>query len=276
MNCEPFDLLSPIAARAAAANPAAPSDYMENGVRHCGRCHTAKETVIMGRRVSCLCSCAEEAYNRAEAERKAKAEAERISKLRVNGIQDPKNRNACFENADMTRQLEICWKYVAQWEKAHAQNMGLLFWGAPGTGKTFAASCIANALIGSLTPVMQTSFSRILAEMQADAGRNTTQMLDGLSRFKLLVLDDFGVERQTPYTLQLMYDVIDTRYKNGQPLIVTTNISLQDIKNPANMAHQRIFERILEMCTPVQFQGESRRTAIAEEKNKFAAELLLN
>ena len=34
MNCEPFDLLSPIAARAAAANPAAPSDYMENGVRH--------------------------------------------------------------------------------------------------------------------------------------------------------------------------------------------------------------------------------------------------
>ena len=46
-----------------------------------------------------------------------------------------------------TPQLEYARRYVEHWPEMRKENMGLLFWGPAGTGKTFAAACIANALV---------------------------------------------------------------------------------------------------------------------------------
>ena len=52
---------------------------------------------------------------------------------------------------------------------------------------------------------------------------------------------------------------IDSRYRSRKPLIVTTNLKLEEIKNPPDLAHARIYDRIMERCAPVLFSGRNFR-----------------
>ncbi len=85
-------------------------------------------------------------------------------------------------------------------------------------------------------------------------------------QYQLLILDDFGAERNTEYALEQLFNVIDARYQARKPLILTSNLSLADLKNPADEAHKRIFDRVLEMCSPVNFGIAGRRQDIANHK----------
>lgn len=49
--------------------------------------------------------------------------------------------------------------------------------------------------------------------------------------------------------------MIDSRYRSGRPLIVTTNLTLEDLQHPEDTAHARIYDRLIEMCSPVRFTG---------------------
>ncbi len=96
-----------------------------------------------------------------------------------------------------------------------------------------------------------------------------------LCSFPLLILDDFGMERGTEYGLEQVYNVIDSRYRSGKPLIVTTNLTLEELQNPEDTAHARIYDRLTEMCTPVRITGENFRKAKAREKME-RLKMLLN
>jgi DNA replication protein DnaC len=74
------------------------------------------------------------------------------------------------------------------------------------------------------------------------------------------------MERGTEYGLEQVYNVIDNRYRSRRPLIVTTNIPLQDLQHPQDTAHARIYDRLLEMCAPIRFSGENFRKATAQDK----------
>ena len=99
-------------------------------------------------------------------------------------------------------------------------NIGLLIYGDTGNGKTHAAACIANALIDECVPVMMTSFPRILS-----GGFDKSSTIAEMNRYPLVVIDDLGAERQSDYSLEIMYLIIDERYKAKKPLIITTNLS---------------------------------------------------
>ena len=68
--------------------------------------------------------------------------------------------------------------------------------------------------------------------------------------------------------------MIDSRYRSNKPLIVTTNLTLEDLQHPEDTAHARIYDRLLEMCSPVRFTGENFRKATAQEKMKRLKTLL--
>ena len=95
-----------------------------------------------------------------------------------------------------------------------------------------------------------------------------------LCSFPLLILDDFGMERGTEYGLEQVYNVIDSRYRSQKPLIVTTNLTLEELQNPEDTAHARIYDRLIEMCTPVRITGENFRKARAREKMEQLKTLL--
>ena len=101
-----------------------------------------------------------------------------------------------------------------------------------------------------------TNFALILNDLAATfEGKN--EYISNLCRYPLLILDDFGMERGTEYGLEQVYNVIDSRYRSGKPLIVTTNLTLTELQNPQDTPHARIYDRLLEMCAPVCFSGET-------------------
>ena len=71
-----------------------------------------------------------------------------------------------------------------------------------------------------------------------------------------------------------IYNVIDSRYRSRKPLIVTTNLTLEELQHPEDTAHARIYDRLLEMCSPLCFTGENLRKAAAQGKMEQLKRLL--
>lgn len=116
--------------------------------------------------------------------------------------------------------------------------------------------CIANALMEQKISVCMTNFATILNDLKSGFD-DKNAYIGQLCRYPFLIIDDFGMERDTSYGLEQLYNVIDSRYRSRKPLIVTTNLTLQELQNPEDTAHSRIYDHVLEMCVPIHFSGES-------------------
>ncbi|MCI7146939.1 MAG: ATP-binding protein, partial [Firmicutes bacterium] len=145
------------------------------------------------------------------------------------------------------------------WKDMQQRNIGYVLMGPVGTGKSFFAGCIANALMEQGIAVMMTNFSRILNELTKPyADKN--EFISHLVYYPLLIIDDLGIERNSEFALEMIYNIIDRRYCIKKPLIVTTNLSYQDMtRTDLDMDHQRIYSRLMEMCLPIIYQGQDQR-----------------
>ena len=260
-----------------------PEDYTgEDGLLYCGKCRTPKEayfpegkSLIPGYdRHPVLCACRKKEQEKQQAEKEARRHRQTVDRLKQQGFTDPAMREWTFANDNgCCQQMENAHFFVNQWELMQKENIGFLLWGDVGTGKSFFAGCIANALMEKETPVCMTNFARIINDLASRfEGRN--EYIDRLCRYPLLILDDFGMERDTGYGLEQVYNVIDSRYRSKRPLIVTTNLTLDELNNAPDTARQRIYDRVLELCTPIFFSGENFRRAGAKEKMRRFRELL--
>lgn len=209
-----------------------------------------------------------------EAEEKARLHHENVRRLKLQGFTDWAMQNWTFENDNgQNPQMQLAQRYVNHWPEMREKNVGLLLWGGVGTGKSFMVGCIANALIEQEVAVCMTNFARIMNELNsAFAGRN--EVVGRLCSYPLLVIDDFGMERGTEYALEQIYNIIDSRYRSRKPLIITTNLTLTELKNPQDTAHARIYDRLLELCTPIACTGPSMRKNIGQEKLNLLKTLL--
>ena len=112
-------------------------------------------------------------------------------------------------------------------------------------------------------------FVKVPTEQKCSSAWNDSapnDIVDKLCRYPLLVIDDFGMERGTEYALEQIYNIVDSRYRSRKPLIVTTNLTLNEIQHPQDTAHARIYDRLLEMCVPISCIGVSFRKENAQEK----------
>lgn len=265
-----------------------PGDYYDDeGFLCCGKCHTRKQTEVTTpafgdhperkARFGVPCQCEEAEIEKRERERERKDFEQRMEALRRDGITDPAYLRYTFaqddrRNPDVT---DVCLRYVQNWKEMKAENIGILFYGDVGTGKSFLACAIANALLGRLVSVSVTNFPRLLNAIQGTFDEERQRRIDSLQRYSLLVIDDLGVERDTAFSVEQVYNVIDTRARSGKPVIITTNLSMKDLQNPPSLAYKRIYDRVLEMC-PIRLKmvGESRRAGNANERRDLARRLL--
>lgn len=238
--------------------------YGEDGLLVCGKCNTPKQIRIVildkERTPFCLCKCESERRDREEAERRRIEFEKTIKKYRQMAFPESKMENWTFENDDRSNEKisRIMLNYVENFDKMRKDGKGLLLFGNVGTGKTFSAACVANALINKGYPILMTNFHRIANTVQGlFDGRQ--EYYDSLNRFPLLILDDLSTERKTEYMQEIVYNVIDSRYRAGLPLIVTTNLTREELKYPAEMTNQRTFSRLFEMCIPIEVEGKDRR-----------------
>ena len=249
-----------------------PGDYTgEDGLLYCGKCRTPKQfrmdaPPLEGRLLPHPCCCEQERLDREAAEQEARRHRQAVADLKRRGFTDPAMREWTFANDNgKCPQMKHARFYVEHWDTMQEENIGYLLWGGVGTGKSYFAGCIANALMEQEVAVRMTNFALILNDLTASfEGRN--DYIARLCRAPLLILDDFGMERGTEYGLEQVYNVIDSRYRSRRPLIVTTNIPLNDLQHPQDTAHARIYDRLLEMCAPIRFSGENFRKATAQDK----------
>ena len=259
--------------------PFADGDYIgENGLLYCGICNTPKQTEItaFGKTVHpyCLCKCAKEKRDAKDQERKQAELDNKIKELRRQGFPDAEMMQWTFANDDMENEqiTKAMKRYVENFPELHKQGKGLLLYGSVGRGKTYAACEVANALIDKGYSVLVTNFSRILNTLQSTFEKQ--EYIDSLNKFALLVIDDLGIERSTEFAKEQVYNIIDSRYRAGLPMIITTNLSIDKIKNPTDIENGRIYDRIIERCFPIEIAGQNRRHKAVRESYTDMKELL--
>lgn len=274
------EVIAQAAIAAQGNNPVSSDDYEVDGLLYCGKCGTPKqkEIEILGNKmkVFCLCKCKTEEQQAKEQEEKRQKEYEAVMRMRAACTSDRSVKEKTFANDKgiCPKQMQIARRYVDNWEQAKRENVGLMFWGNTGNGKTYTAACIANALLDRRVPVLITSIPKLLMELSGIDTEAKIEYINSLSRFDLVVIDDFGTERNTSYATELVYTIIDTRYKSGKPLIVTTNLTEKDIENPEGIDSKRIYDRLEDMCVKVNFEGKSVRPKVNQAKREILKQIV--
>ena len=90
----------------------------------------------------------------------------------------------------------------------------------------------------------------------------------------LLVIDDLGAEHDSSFAVEQVFSVIDSRCQSGKPMIVTTNLSMAQMRAPRDISYARIFDRVLAHCCPVRINNQRIRQQAAA-RNILEVEKLL-
>ena len=254
-------------------------DYVRDGLVHCAKCGEPIQRRIISEQygeviLPTMCSCRRKEAERQEEARKQAELSRRINDLRAAGLYDPAYARMIFDVDDAPKSApsRIARKYLANWSEMRRNGLGMILYGDVGTGKTFYAACVANGLIERLVPAFVTTVPRLIAQIHG--GRSAREIISVINGYPMLVIDDLGAERDTEYAMEQLFAIIDGRSMSGKPTIITTNLSMQDLLNPVDLTHKRIFDRVLEMCPiRVPMLGQSRRMERSREREKTAIEI---
>ena len=166
--------------------------------------------------------------------------------------------------------LENYEKCTIESEKAHAymitlaneeNTQGAYIFGASGLGKTHLAIGLLKKRMERgrtglfvVVPELMESLRRCLRENGDDF-----EILQALYNVDCLVLDDLGAEKATEWVAERLYLVINQRYLSNSMTIITSNCTLQEVKERLGEQGKRITSRVLEMCKIIQLKGEDYR-----------------
>lgn len=257
-------------------NPAGDGDFVgDDGLLVCGKCGMRKQKRVelfgIRKTVPVVCECRAGQLRREAEEQERKERELTLDKMRSMSLMSEKFRGATFEAYKVREENREAYKaaraFAEQFDRMYEEGQGLLLYGPVGTGKSFTAACIANKLLDDGVPVIMTSFVRILRDIQP-GGMDESDYMATLGRARLLIIDDLGAERETEYALEKVYSVIDERTRQARPLILTTNMSLAQMRSPSDMRYERVYDRIFEACCPIQMAGRSMR--LDEGNRRFA------
>lgn len=241
----------------------------DDGLKHCSICNDPLEAKIHwpwgDTTESCMCKCMSDAYKADMAALKTEATGLQIMRYTdINRRLNPSISDMTFEKDNGSQpKLSFCREYAKNFEDKMKRGSGLILLGSCGTGKTFGAGCILNSVLAQGHRALMISIEKI-AEQAEEAGfEGKGEYFDDLMNIPLLILDDLGTARETEYMMEITNRVISDRDKSMKPLIVTTNISYEDIKNPRSDDWARIWSRINARAIPINFSGTDKRSESA-------------
>jgi DNA replication protein DnaC len=143
------------------------------------------------------------------------------------------------------------------------EGRGLWFTGDVGTGKTTLAMLVSKAAMEADRTVAIYSLPRLLGLLRDsyddDAAYSLSELLDRLCAVDLLHIDDVGAEQSSPWVLEQLYTIVNTRYEDGRALLLTTNLDREEL---VQQIGERTVSRIYEVCgDPLPMWGDDNRIA---------------
>jgi len=167
--------------------------------------------------------------------------------------------------AENTQAFMAARDYAENFRERYRAGRGLIFTGTVGTGKTHLAAAITLYMLNHCQPVIFGTVTNLLGRIRQtynnDNKETERQAVDDFLNIPLLVIDDLGKEKPTAWVEQMMYEIINGRYEDNKPLIITTNISLKGIEEQYERNGAAIVSRIVEMCQGVKMDGSDHRKA---------------
>ena len=157
-------------------------------------------------------------------------------------------------------------RYVDTLEQRLEEGKGIWFQGDVGTGKTTLAMLISAEALRHGHSVAIYSLPRLLGLLREtfkdDSESSLSQLLDRLAAVELLHIDDVGAEQSSPWVLEQLYTIVNTRYEDGRAMLLTTNLKPDEL---CKQIGERTVSRIIEMCgDPLMLCGTDQRIALPD------------
>nr|WP_068792316.1 ATP-binding protein [Brevibacillus laterosporus] len=238
---------------------------------HCKRVVPKKEVEIFGKKklVQPICECEAKAAKeemRRFTEHQQRKEIERRFSISALGKRFEESTFDTFiqrEGSEMA--FKQAKKYAFEFEQSG--SLSLMLWGTYGNGKSRLAASVANYLKESGKTVVFQSVPELLERIRHTFNKKNAeteqQIMTALLQCDLLILDDIGAEKVTDWVNDVLFRVIDGRYRKQLPTLYTSNLKPSELDEKLG---SRIYDRILETCIPIQNKASSYRRVQAEER----------
>lgn len=242
------------------------SDYIKDGLIWCGECHTPKQATIQLNEktviVPCMCKCTYEQEEMKRQKTPKEKELETIAKKIQCFGHELYNclKRKTFENDNGSSDRVLMKKaldYADNFASNKQSGTGLLLYGDNGNGKSYASCCIANRLVDNGYSVRFIKMSDV--EISLWGADDKEEVYHELMNCDLLIIDDLGAERDKAYMNEITFNLIDKRTLLGKPLIVTCNLTPQELLKSTDRDRKRIYSRLNGACIPVQVKGHDMR-----------------
>lgn len=169
---------------------------------------------------------------------------------------DPKLGN-CSPRQRMADVVEYCKAYA---ENFTPNSQSLLMQGSTGLGKTHLSLAIAKAVVGKGFGVVYGSVHPLFRKLENEQfGRSTGNTEEQLIACDLLILDDLGMEFDSPFYRSSLYNLLNARLLEGHPTVISTNLSFSALQERYG---DQIVSRIMGAYEPLLFAGKDIRQLI--------------
>lgn len=164
-----------------------------------------------------------------------------------------------YVSGPFQRQLEVCQKYAKSFDMNDGR--GLILYGSVGTGKTHLATAIGRYIVYELGySALFMPFTELLNTLKNNMNNKdfVRQFMDELNSADLLIMDDLGKEKYTEWSQEQLFSLLDNRYRDCKPIIVTTNYTPQDLSRRVDEA---VMSRLIGTCALVGMNGDDYRAS---------------
>lgn len=167
----------------------------------------------------------------------------------------------------ITRAVEESKDFI---RKFSYEYQNLLFYGSTGIGKTFLTHCIARELLESSHSVLYFSavslFDELARSTFSRTGDTTDSIHESIYNCDLLIIDDLGTELVNSFVSSQLFTCLDTRDSLRRPTIISTNLSLQSIRD---VYSERIFSRLSSRYKVIKLFGDDIRLKKKSQQNSW-------
>lgn len=252
-----------------------PGDYEKEGVLHCGYCHKPKYILheLFGKvqAFPISCDCMKECEARIAGKRRQKEKRIKAENCRRHALPFPHMHTWNFANDDggspaMTRHAKY---YVQHFPEMREKGLGLFLVGVSGTGKTYTAAEIINALCDQGYHCLLTSFADIVLELLSMNREKRLEYINEICCHDLVVFDGYGAEPSTYFSDMNIMEIVEICYNKQVPMIVTTCLTQEQLKE-GNVTRQAILSRMKQRCYFLTLGNIKRRNKMATDRwNRF-------